>query len=50
MTTEKKSTIIKNLIKSLGNKGVDLEFKEAKDTLPKSIWEQYLLLQIQMVA
>lgn len=39
MTAEAKYSAIENLLNSLGKEGVDIEFKEASDALPKSIWE-----------
>ena len=39
MTAEAKYNAIENLLDTLGKEGVDVEFKEAADSLPKSMWE-----------
>lgn len=39
MTAEARSNAISDIIDSLNREGVDIEFKEAFDTLPKSIWQ-----------
>ena len=39
MTAEARNNRIENLVNAIGKEGMEIEFKEASDALPRSIWE-----------